>query len=1258
MASQQLYQPQTARQLIQNKDPSFLTELLQRHHTYLTIESNLQLRKQQKLNQSSSTGKSAVVGIGNESDEIEGSTVNSKNVSAKTNVSSFPTLSTNFSISESLQYIQTSKINEVKSAFNHAAYCLLRSAIFKQQKLEQNKDALAKSFIYEDSINLSSLIHPSSSKSERQYTSMIADIMKIAQIQQKKEDEINEKKQKILNEKHEKLLKPQSSSASSSSSSVRKTKIGSGVTLSASSTKASSSMVDSRATVARAILCAAANVAFSELTPDLYDEDYFTNRDQKHRKESPYTIIDPLNVPQNTHYRKEANITASSDIKEKKTEDTEKDKKDDNSSTSVTEKKPVVNMGAVMMQAKTLGKRAISYALAASRRARERHRFAVESTMQQKLMEKALTSKKFKDEMHFVGSESPKSTNNPLMLLHIPNPFGFAGNDVKVDKSNTLYNVSKMKIENEYSNLFDRAYDPSYPLFNDELVTAAQLQRDRDQKMEEMMLTNYWRNTCLKRMKDIVTKGMGNMIYNDMEWNGRAVRIADFLRHLAVWGDEVEGVEGQHKNDRRNSILKNFGPHLIVTSEIEMKNWENVFPKLGFFNSHSTNHESMEHEDDGGDEIALRALIYVGSSKARRRLRRHLRFMVPIVNNNTPSRCTSGPPSVISTKDAQFHVVITSYQILIRDFVHLCKIPWQVVILDDGVGWLGASQHDPNGKIGRAWDGLWSKADSGIGMAGAFTVNSKFHDTDGFADFFDDDSSSVSSSMSTNSSSSTSSCSSSSIGEKKKKKLKKKKKKIKSKTNLSLSSIPSNLGLTSRHRILTTSSLTSVHRGTIYPTPVPLLISFLIPPFAEVTREEWDRSRVYNCATSMKHYRGLLARSVVTYITSVHNDDYADDSFGEIWDLNQVDLATKAMEGIGIFSPENRKGNKVNANEKSQLVSTDQLISSGKFMQSRRFAVAWLTNNLRVEFVRSSLDPILDSIQKAGKAGYVCEEVVVAPVTCPVSTSGMISGSNSSSIGGNSWTSGSGGLKCAIRCGRTFTSEQGLRQHLAALHAPPGTWLCRSCGSDCGTSQARTHHERYCATGGKFYFSTFNFVKTYCFMFLNWVYLMIGAPGGPNGGAISTVGQIGITAKQHGPGVGKQSGANSSNIQGQGSKNDPDKVDKDGSFRVPGYRGVWVNPAGKNFVKIQMKPYLENGSKKLFTSADEAAKFHDKIAKEKGLANIELNYKADGKTRIVYEDKSSMTSAGRGLEMLGGGASSVVPALSVINIKVILESWN
>ena len=1030
-----------------------IVNILHQHNTYLSIESNRQLRIQQlSVNPINNTPPS------------------------------LPILSTSFPIETSIKNITTTKINEVKSAFNHAAYCLLRAALLQQQKRKHDSQ-----LTYKDSIHLSQILNITS---QSQSSFIMSEIIQLAEEQQAGEDEENRKKQKLLDEKNEKSLKNNASSSSSTTSTTKKT--GSGVTYSASSTKASSSMVDSRATVARAILCAAASVAFAELTPDLncfVDEekenkllmdidDNNTNSPKINPSKRIASTIDPLDVPQNTHYKKQAKKSAEKgahDIddddegnKKDNEEENDKDKVYDTSTSrdEVLIKKPIVNMGAVMMQAKTLGKRAISYSLAAARRGRERHRFAVESAMQQQFLEQQQRMRleqyslpstfgvmKTSTEEGGKGTRHSPTSSTALLSVTVPNPFGLGGNNNSTNENSS----NSIKWENEYSNLFDRAYDPPYPLFNDELVVASKLQSDRNKEKENIMLTDYWKYTCRERMKEIVMTGMGNMVYHDMEWTGRAQRIADFLKHMVLWGDEVEGIKG---SGIRNSIIQNFGPHLIVTSESDIEVWEEAFPKLGFYSKKARSDDSDDESDDeDSDEVVLRALIYTGTSKARRRLRRHLRILIPIVNSNTFSRCSSGPPSLVYTKNSQIHVVITSYRILIRDFIHLCQIPWQVVIIDDGMGWLGASQHDPNGKVGRAWDGLWSKADGGIGMAGAFTVNSRNCDVDGFSDFYDDDDSSVSSEMSTDSSSSTSSCSSTSVDRKKKKK----KKLTKSKATLSLSSVPSHIGLTSRHRILLASTLTSTYRGSIYPTPVPTLLSFLIPPFSEVTREEWDRSRVYNCAASMKHYRGLLARSVVTYISPIDDDEDVDDVLDDIRYMTQVELAKKAMEGIGIFSPENRKDD----GDKSQLVSTDQLISSGKFMQSRRFAVAWLTNNLRQEFSRFSLDPILDAIQRAGKAGYVCEEVVVAPVTCTSIGSNTASGSKDQSSILNLLGSGSGGFKCAIRCGRTFTSEQGLRQHLAALHAPPGTWLCRSCGGDCGTSQARTHHERYCATGGK-----------------------------------------------------------------------------------------------------------------------------------------------------------------------------------------------
>jgi len=1024
-----------------------ILDILQQHPTYLNIESNRQLRLDQNNNYDT----------------------------ALTNdppVYSFPHLSKEFRITDSIENVCNSKISEVKFAFNHAAYCLLRAALVKKQK--EDKESIEK-LNFHISVNLSEVIDVSSAlpNPDDQFdfqddesdvngkfdmnTPIISEILKRARDQQKEEDDIEKKKQKLSDDSKKKQGKAKSSSTK---------KTGLGVILSASSTKASSSMVDSRATVARAILCAAASIAFAKLTPDLSnvygkqraveysidEDDSSENQSYLDQNAESCCTIDPLNVPQNIHYKMTKNNNVeyissqeNQDEVESSTNtklDNKDDKDKDELNTDNNTKKTSVNMGAVMMQAKILGNRAVSYALAAARRSRERHKFVVDSAMQQQNLEKRQQQYLMENHSSPIGCISPTSTTS-LLSLCIPNPFGLSGSN----------NTNSVKMENEYSNLFDRAYDPPYPVFNDELVTASKLQSDRNYDTDYLILTEYWRNTCLSRMKEIISTGMGNMIYHDMEWTGRAHRIADFLRNLAMIENSTDNLNG------KKAQIPNFGPHLIVASENELRTWEDAFPKLGFY-VNEMNDSDERHDNEDIQVPVLRALSYTGNSAARRKLRRHLKFIIPVAKSNTASRCSSSSPSLVYTKDSQFHVVVTSYKILIRDFVHLCQIPWQVVTLDDGMGWLGASQHDPNGKVGRAWDGLWSKADGGIGMAGAYTVNSRNFESDGFSDFCEDDDCSVSSSNSTDSLSSTSSCSSNSTSKRGKKKKKKKNPKSKS---IPITAVSSLIGLTARHRILIASTLTSSYRGFTYPSPVPVLLSFLVPSFSEVTREEWDRSRVYNCTASMKHYRGLLARSVVTFMSNNDEESHTEEIMDEIRKLNQVEIAKQAMEGMGVFAPENHKDKSVIGNDKYQMVTTDQLMSGGKFMQSRRFAVAWLTHNLREEFAGSSLDPILDSIQKAGKAGYVCEEVVVAPIVC----SGNSSNSGNSSCG-SVWGGSNGGFRCAIRCGRIFTSEQGLRQHLAALHAPPGTWLCRSCGGDCGTSQARTHHERYCASGGKF----------------------------------------------------------------------------------------------------------------------------------------------------------------------------------------------
>lgn len=151
---------------------------------------------------------------------------------------------------------------------------------------------------------------------------------------------------------------------------------------------------------------------------------------------------------------------------------------------------------------------------------------------------------------------------------------------------------------------------------------------------------------------------------------------------------------------------------------------------------------------------------------------------------------------------------------------------------------------------------------------------------------------------------------------------------------------------------------------------------------------------------------------------------------------------------------------------------------------------------------------------------------------------------------------------------------------------------------------------------------------------------MSGAPSGGTQGS----GKPG--RQQHGPtGVVGKKGAKA----GQGGGQGPEEKDADGSIRVPGYRGVWVNQAGKHFVKITGERLTGPGGDDVlyFDSVDEAAKKHDSVLKTKKTSGkAEYNFKDDG-SRIIYEDVSTSSTTG-----LGGSASSVVPALSVINIKV------
>ena len=488
-----------------------------------------------------------------------------------------------------------------------------------------------------------------------------------------------------------------------------------------------------------------------------------------------------------------------------------------------------------------------------------------------------------------------------------------------------------------------------------------------------------------------------------------------------------------------------------------------------------------------------------------------------------------------------FHVIVTSYISFLEDYLHFCQQPWLISMLDDGYAILAAAQSDPNSQLGQLWEqGIFSCNDQHIGVAGT-SYQAEW-------DFLSDD------------------------------------------NDIKTACI----GLTVQHRVLTTSHMWNKQKDPRNLIPEPGLLRFLMPNFVDVVKEEWDRSKVTQDASSVEYLRKLMARSVVVHYPERNGN-------------NTQDLALKAMGGE--LSLENDVHNEMTV---PTLFPDETFVLDGKISQSRRLALSWLgppeTSWLRYEIGISSFKTIIDAMKVSTTHGHICEEILTASST------------TSSGVGGA--VTGTLAYRFAVRCCRSFGSEQGLRQHQAAQHSPPGTWLCRTCGSDCGTSQARTHHERSC-----------------------------GQPVGDVDVTSLTEDTVkGLKAKQHGPVgvVGKKA-------KGGKTVATPKDKDTDGSFRVPGYRGVWVNPAGKHFVKIEGTRLTERNSDEvlLFDTVELAAQIHDDAVKESFDDNnkVELNFQADG-SRIPYADKNTAVSAAaRGVEMLGGGSSSVVPALSVINIK-------
>ena len=248
------------------------------------------------------------------------------------------------------------------------------------------------------------------------------------------------------------------------------------------------------------------------------------------------------------------------------------------------------------------------------------------------------------------------------------------------------------------------------------------------------------------------------------------------------------------------------------------------------------------------------------------------------------------------------------------------------------------------------------------------------------------------------------------------------------------------IGLTARNRILTASVVEVSMKNSLDRLPVSGLVDFVAPHFANAVREEWDRSRIHADADSMNHFRKLLTRSIIVHSPGADQD--------------LCKLAMKALNG-GLPPADRSQDPPVPA-----FIPDEQFVSDGKVASSRRGALVWLgppeRSWLRYELGSVSIRKILDILSKSSTFGNFCEEIVVSSLTTSTGSAGQVAGSLA--------------YRLAQRCNRHFGTEQNLRQHLSAFHAPPGTWLCRTCGTDCITSQSRTHHERSCGqatSGGK-----------------------------------------------------------------------------------------------------------------------------------------------------------------------------------------------
>ena len=168
-------------------------------------------------------------------------------------------------------------------------------------------------------------------------------------------------------------------------------------------------------------------------------------------------------------------------------------------------------------------------------------------------------------------------------------------------------------------------------------------------------LTPVWQSVCAPRLRQVLETGAGHAIYHDVQWSTRHGRLAHIWHTMP-----------HHQR---------YGPHLIVCTTPDVERWAHEFavgpsglvvPRINDEDDHSPREASPPP--------LLQAIVYRGNARQRRQMR------------------TQYFPQAVGWLESPFHVCITSYKMFLRDYLHFCQLPWESVILDDGVAWMATKE--------------------------------------------------------------------------------------------------------------------------------------------------------------------------------------------------------------------------------------------------------------------------------------------------------------------------------------------------------------------------------------------------------------------------------------------------------------------------------------------------------------------------------------------------------------------------------------